>query len=491
MKETIEYFCLQYECHVCFLQFTEMRSLRRHYIDTEGLSYPNCTSKFYNKKYKKYISKAFSKNRNDVKFVKACLSCTTHYETIEELGLHLKMHHEPASHPEFEKSYSKLNNAYKWMLSTGKIVEDALYNFSKKLLVDHPSNSFIIDVDDQTYLKHNIFTEKELEEIKKENVISTTIPIPSKLRDYMNSFNCTTTEKIRQSLVKRQHWETEYNIRKHHDFDWLKFAVHALLREYESGSLSASKKELWYNIHIWSFIDRIFDDVPSLEVVRSEAMSISSANRKNANRVIGSVSPIERKQIGYKCDFLIRDTTSDHEESLEYGADEVGIRYEQKGTKLMTEGSAKLPKVLKDMLDHLILKNKDFIGMKAFGIIHSGLTMQLITADRPHRYITRISRGKELSIPSNVEKFGAKVLPVIIVVAFIIKLIEINHHLLHNKKVIQIKLIYRVSQHNIHSTLSFDNSHCLSIRALKIIIYCIFQQIRENFRKNKRKLLDK
>ncbi|KAI7902120.1 uncharacterized protein BX663DRAFT_561704 [Cokeromyces recurvatus] len=49
---------------------------------------------------------------------------------------------------------------------------------------------------------------------------------------------------------------------------------------------------------------------------------------------------------------------------------------------------------------------------------------------------------------------------VMIVVAFITKLIEINHHLLHNKEVIQIKLVYCTSQHNIHSTLSFNNSRC-------------------------------
>ncbi|KAI8981451.1 hypothetical protein BDB01DRAFT_870112 [Pilobolus umbonatus] len=114
-------------------------------------------------------------------------------------------------------------------------------------------------------------------------------------------------------------------------------------------------------------------------------MSVSSTNRKNASRVNGSVSLMERKHIGYKCGFLIRDSASIHEESLEYGAGEVGIRYEQKGTKAMTEGSVKLPKVLKDMLDHLIQKNKDFRGMKAFGTIHYGLTMQLMTADRPHR----------------------------------------------------------------------------------------------------------
>ncbi|KAI7892566.1 uncharacterized protein EV154DRAFT_418417, partial [Mucor mucedo] len=293
----------------------------------------------------------------NVRFVKACVSCCSHFSTIEELGRHMQTNHEPKTHPELERSFLGLNNVNKW-----------------NSLVDHPSSSFILDVEDQTYLKHGIFTESEMEEIKNENAVSITVPIPIELRDYLNSFNCNTTKQIRQSLAKRQHWE------------------------YESKSLSSSKKELWYNIHIWSFIDRLFDDIPALEVVR----------------VIGSLKPLERRMIGYKCDFLVRDTTSEHEESLEYGAGEVGIKYEQKGTKLMTEGSVKLPKVLKDMLDQLIIKNKDYKNIQSFGVVHSGLTMQLITADRPYQYITRITRGKELKIPSDVAKFGDSVLPVLV-----------------------------------------------------------------------------
>ncbi|KAG2205704.1 hypothetical protein INT47_008061 [Mucor saturninus] len=158
----------------------------------------------------------------------------------------------------------------------------------------------------------------------------------------------------------------------------------------------------------------LFDDIPLLEVVRSEAMSAASTKRKNAARVIGSLEPLERRMIGYKCDFLVRDTTSEHEESLEYGAGEVGIKYEQKGTKLMTEGFVKLPKVLKDMLDQLILKNKDYKNIQSFGIVHSRLTMQLITADRPYQYITRITRGKELKTPSDIATFGDSVLPVLV-----------------------------------------------------------------------------
>lgn len=142
-------------------------------------------------------------------------------------------------------SYSSLCDDQKWVLSSGKAVEDALYDFSRTLTVDHPSRSLIIDTEDKTYMKYGIFTKEELEKIKKENSVLNSISICKELRDYINVFNCNTTQAVRQSLNKRHRWEFEdYDIKKYHDFDWVKHAVYTLMREYESGSLQKSRKEL-------------------------------------------------------------------------------------------------------------------------------------------------------------------------------------------------------------------------------------------------------
>jgi hypothetical protein len=61
-----------------------------------------------------------------------------------------------------------------------------------------------LDIDDLTYLKYNVLTEEEMEEIKKENVSSTNVLISIELRNYMNFFNCTSTQTIRQNLAKRK-----------------------------------------------------------------------------------------------------------------------------------------------------------------------------------------------------------------------------------------------------------------------------------------------
>jgi hypothetical protein len=48
--------------------------------------------------------------------------------------------------------------------------------------------------------------------------------------------------------------------------------------------------------------------------------------------------------------------------------------------------------------------------MQTFGAVHSRLIMQLVIADRPYRYITIITRVKELKTLCNTKKLGAKVL---------------------------------------------------------------------------------
>ncbi|CAG8627245.1 12683_t:CDS:10 [Rhizophagus irregularis] len=76
---------------------------------------------------------------------------------------------------EFDKTYLKMNDSDKWILSTGKIVEDALYNF---------------DPNDKIYTNEEVFTEIELDEIRKYKLKP--IPqMPQDLLTYLNSFRVT------------------------------------------------------------------------------------------------------------------------------------------------------------------------------------------------------------------------------------------------------------------------------------------------------------
>lgn len=133
----------------------------------------------------------------------------------------------PRSHRALEASFRQLENEKKWVLSTCKVVEDVLYGFSKSCLVDHPSCSMILDLDDKTYLKENLFTEEEIMEMKETNTIGFVETLPKDLADYINSFNCDNAKDLREQLSKLYDWERNYDIKKHHNFDWIKHTIYS------------------------------------------------------------------------------------------------------------------------------------------------------------------------------------------------------------------------------------------------------------------------
>lgn len=63
--------------------------------------------------------------------------------------------------------------------------------------------------------------------------------------------------------------------------------------------------------------------------------------------------------IGYKCDLIVRETVADHENSDEYGVGETATN--TLNAKTIKEKGLKLPKVMKDMLDKLIISNYNII----------------------------------------------------------------------------------------------------------------------------------
>lgn len=74
-----------------------------------------------------------------------------------------------------------------------------------------------------------------------------------------------------------------------------------------------------------------------------------------------------------RIDFLIRENHPKSTISLEYGAVEVAKIYELNSNKMIIERNAKLPRVLKDMLDMLVQeKQGDASNLCTFGVVYSG-----------------------------------------------------------------------------------------------------------------------
>ncbi|CAB4407224.1 unnamed protein product [Rhizophagus irregularis] len=334
-----------------------------------------------------------------------------------------------SDYEKFREKYSSMETSKKWRLSTGTVVEDKLYDFGLRCAREHLSHSFILDPDDENYLNEGVFTKGELAEIRKFQ--AKPLPTMSKeLATYLNTFRPGTTAELRQLVFRQEAMDQNFDRQKDFDRDWIRNTVYNLLREYEANSLKKDHLELWLLLHVWSFIDKAFENLGDVEAARGESCSLASSERKNKKRTVSALIKVKRKILGRRGDLIIRKI------SLEYGCSEAGMFYRgQNDTKLLRERGLKTPKMMKDMF-YRLCESVDWVEQKirkveTIGFLHAGLMMMMLRLDSPSGYICRISRSKSLSIPSQVEEFGAKALPCILlawmaktIVANTIRLVE-------------------------------------------------------------------
>ncbi|CAJ0880039.1 7781_t:CDS:2 [Entrophospora sp. SA101] len=66
----------------------------------------------------------------------------------------------------FRKTHDAIPDTSKLKLSTGKIVEDILFNFSKDMDYEHHTHLYIVDFDDENIKA--LFTDSEWKELTKD-----------------------------------------------------------------------------------------------------------------------------------------------------------------------------------------------------------------------------------------------------------------------------------------------------------------------------------
>ncbi|PKK63744.1 hypothetical protein RhiirC2_666905 [Rhizophagus irregularis] len=236
----------------------------------------------------------------------------------------------------FTKAFQKLENTKKWVLTSGKVVEDELYKFGMRCNYEHLCHSFIIDPEDRTFVEENIFSPTELKEIYTYNQKS--LPnLPQYLLEYLGSY------QLAPRVFRSEPWQSAYNRQKDFDRDWIRNTVDNLIREYETDSLKKRDHlEGWLLSHIWLFIDKAFENIEGVEAIRGESCSIASSYRKNRDRNVSSVSSMSRKIMGRRGDLIIRCMYR------EYGCGEAGKLYTgYNGTKILRERGLKTPKMMK------------------------------------------------------------------------------------------------------------------------------------------------
>ncbi|CAJ0768955.1 11046_t:CDS:2, partial [Entrophospora sp. SA101] len=272
---------------------------------------------------------------------------------------------------DYKNIFKSMDNKFKWKLeSSGRYVENVLYSYAIKNddSPELPLHSFIIDLKDSIIKK--IFTNPELEEMANTNI--KTDPVVDKVFvDELNRFSeITTIQGFRVALNKlsTKCLETS-NKDDHFSLDTLHYIINTLM----------------------------FDDLEHIDVIRGDASSIASSERKNLNRNF-----TKRKKVGRKIDGLIRNT-----DGLEYGGMEAGRYYEgEKGTKWLKESNLKLPKLSRDMLVQLDHEKKTVLEeLEIVGFVHGGCSLMLIFVDIPKGYICRLTRSIVYEIPTKIKSF--------------------------------------------------------------------------------------
>ncbi|CAG8504367.1 10506_t:CDS:2, partial [Scutellospora calospora] len=206
----------------------------------------------------------------------------------------------------FWKTHNAIPDTTKLKLSTGKIVEDILFNFCKDMDYEHHAHSYIVDFDNENIKA--LFIDSEWKELTKDR-----IGVPIILHD------------IIKELAKYKK-------------EWIQLAIRTLVNLYENmnSSLIRTQYEHWFTVALLgTCIDFCLRDIRlGTDIKRIDASSSSSANRKNRSR---KANIRKRKLVGRKIDGIIYTT----DELLEFEAIEGAraVNYDdQKANKLQVIG---------------------------------------------------------------------------------------------------------------------------------------------------------
>ncbi|KAI8060440.1 hypothetical protein BC940DRAFT_227037, partial [Gongronella butleri] len=250
-----------------------------------------------------------------------------------------------------------------WKLSTGKIVEEALYTFAKSLSYESAPHSFIVDPEDAQIVDGKVFSPDELHEIRSKD-LKPVPEMPLRLQEYLESLNKArgsiairndTLQGLRVCLHSSQPWHATLNAPGNSDLEWAHHASMFRVTLLHQGQLEVQHQEQWYDAHVWCFMDSLLQYDCRLSVARGESCSTASSARKNDRRT----SADQRKLLGHRLDMVIRSrAAANHLPVFEFGCGESGKDFASyRDTKVLRENGLKLPKALKDMLDALAVES--------------------------------------------------------------------------------------------------------------------------------------
>jgi hypothetical protein len=248
--------------------------------------------------------------------------------------------------------YSKQADSKKWILSTGKIVEDTMKAVVENSKFEHPVFSFILDPSDLTWFKH--FTKEELNEIRSHRGVN--LPkVKEDFQKYLDSFDnpdFQTADDFYDYAKEQKFPLREYEKR------WAQetfVSVAQLFAECDILSLNDfSEHDMLHQI--WPFAYKLFSG-SNIKAKLGERCSVANSLRRNEGRCLESELRRAPKKIGAKVDMLFQ------EGAHELGCCEVGkSNVAIVDNKYLDDGMLKQPKILRDILSALISVNPSKIN---------------------------------------------------------------------------------------------------------------------------------
>ncbi|KAL0073373.1 hypothetical protein F4703DRAFT_1897419 [Phycomyces blakesleeanus] len=301
--------------------------------------------------------------------------------------------------------YNSLNTEKMWKLSSGTIVEKIMEKVALACEYEHPAHSLILDPQEASWSEH--FTVEELKEIAAHKAPKFQ-DFPKEMEEYIKSYK--TLYDIEELWDHNQ--AHTFHPKKQADLYWLHQSIINTLELYFYNLLDKGPENSESDLihRVWRPIYSCFN-CTSISVNSGEVMSSASSRRKNANRVLPTITPIERKKLGTRVDLLFRTTV------VELGTAEFK-RNEDEGSQCLREIGLKCPKAMKDMMVALLeIAPTELGNISTHGFQVSGLLMNQLTLTIPEGYVCRVSRlSQPLRYPDSPKQFFRYLYPILKVI---------------------------------------------------------------------------
>ncbi|KAF9178725.1 hypothetical protein BGZ51_007537 [Haplosporangium sp. Z 767] len=235
-----------------------------------------------------------------------------------------------------QRRYTSLGE--KWILRSGTVVEDILFEAGKQMMDFHPIHSFMLDLSDK--ITRQLFSKEDWIEICSN--LPDVPPYPKEASDYLDKFDRVKTLKDLQDLLDRRPQHTESQLIHECLLNWLH------LYETDDPSpfnVAGSLPENWWLKSAWGVCTNLAKGVPGCFVLPGEMTGHDSSARRNNDRE--TTCGNERKRMGVRADLVWRSVVSPE---TDWAIAEAAKVWCPQGNKYISESKFKLPRQLHDVL---------------------------------------------------------------------------------------------------------------------------------------------